>query len=195
MKPFCHRNQNFANLENYTLCHKVRLNRHGGGITIFVHDSVRMCAKIDSPFNECFESVSIVAKVKNKKICISEVYRPPNSKDGVFIESLKSLLDSAPKTDLSIVRGDFNYDLLKSHAHSLTMDFYSLMLDCEYASFILKSSRVTHKTCTLIDNIFVKRSGRPKSNSFLITDSMSDHYPCLLSLSATVMPKNEDVVI
>ena len=34
----------------------------------------------------------------------------------------------------------------------------------------------------LIDNIFIHEPGRRKCYSFVLTDSMSDHYPCLLSM-------------
>ena len=62
-----------------------------------------------------------------------------------------------------------------------TGDFLVTLLDCEYVPYILKPSRITHRSSTLIDNVFMRAKKMMCSQSFLITDTMSDHYPCILS--------------
>ena len=59
------------------------------------------------------------------------------------------------------------------------------MFDNNYVPYILKPTRVTHVSSTLIDNIFVKVQNLSRSWSYIVTDPMSDHYPCFLSYSMT----------
>ena len=173
--------------------HRCRTDKTGGGTTILVHDSVRLERVLDVPFSDSFESTSIFVKYKANSISVSEVYRPLNSNDNLFLEGLQLLLGKTAESKLQLICGDFNYDLIKLHQHKPTSNFLSKMLDNQLAPYVLKPTRITHKTSTLIDNIFVKSlSDKLVKNSFVITDCMSDHFPCLLSLSmCTKKPKRK----
>ena len=50
--------------------------------------------------------------------------------------------------------GDYNIDLLKHSTHNPTSEFLDLMFSNSFIPLINKPTRVTHKTATLIDNIF-----------------------------------------
>ena len=51
--------------------------------------------------------------------------------------------------------GDFNYDLLNYESHFATSSFYEMLSSHTYRPLILQPSRVTSKSKTLIDNIFI----------------------------------------
>ena len=56
-----------------------------------------------------------------------------------------------------------------------------MFLDNRYLPLMTKPTRVTHTSSTLIDNIFVRSKRLMPNKSYIITDCMSDHYPCFLS--------------
>ena len=137
---------------------------------------------MDTPFEDNFESVTVEMTFKGVRFLVSEIYRPPNSNDLKFMENLDVVLSLGRKFKFSYVCGDFNYDLIKTHLHKQTEHFQSTMLDSGFAPYILKPTRVTHVSNSLIDNIFVRSNNSlSRSLSYVIMDGMSDHYPCLLS--------------
>ena len=74
-----------------------------------------------------------------------------------------------------IITGDFNYDLIKYESHKQTNDFYDLISSYSYRPLILQPTRVTYKSNTLIDNIFVNDLGC-NSEGGNITSGISDHF-------------------
>ena len=74
-----------------------------------------------------------------------------------------------------IITGDFNYDLIKYESHKQTNEFYDLMSSYSYRPLILQPSRVTYKSNTLIDNIFVNDLGCISEGGNL-TASISDPF-------------------
>ena len=71
--------------------------------------------------------------------------------------------------------GDLNIDLVKYASDSNTGNFYDLLCSHSFRPLILQPSRVTSKTATLIDNIFINDISCPSQGSN-ITSCISDHY-------------------
>ena len=172
-----------ANLENYTAFHKCRVNKSGGGVSLFVHDSVTLIGPISSPFNDNFESIMLEVMYKGKRIQISEFNRPPNCPQSILDSGLQEIVRLSDKYDLSVLCTDQNLDLLKTHLYKPSRDFLSFMLDNEFVPYIMKPTRVTHCSSTLIDNIYIRRKNKVlmKNYSYILIDGMSDHFPCFVS--------------
>ena len=75
-----------------------------------------------------------------------------DSCDNFLIECLNkiALLDNT-----CILMGDFNIDLLKSHANNATLKFLEVMTSCFFVPYIQQPTRVVGSSATLIDNIFM----------------------------------------
>ena len=103
------------------------------------------------------------------------------------------LINQSKTSKTSFLCCDQNYDLLKTHLHRKTCDFLMYMSDEGFVPYIHKPTRVTHASATLIDNIYVKISEKliKRNCSFVVTDGMSDHYPCLLSLELREQKKKQ----
>ena len=71
--------------------------------------------------------------------------------------------------------GDFNIDLLKYATESNTGEFYDLLCSHSFRPLILQPTRVTSKTATLIDNIFINDISC-HSIGGNVTSSISDHF-------------------
>ena len=61
--------------------------------------------------------------------------------------------------------GDYNIDLLKHSTHNPTSEFLDLMFFNSFIQLIGTPTRVTHKTATLIDNIFTNIYIKIKTNT------------------------------
>ena len=103
----------------------------------------------------------------------------PSEFNDIYLKDLLENLSHESKT--IVIMGDFNIDLLKYDTEKDSADF----LDSTYASFLLPyistPSRVTPRSKTLIDNIFLNNiEDGSISGSIVIT--ISDHYAQFLLL-------------
>ena len=91
---------------------------------------------------------------------------------------LKVKLDqiAKEKSKTCILLGDWNANLLECDNHEATENFYELLSSHTYQPLILQPSRVTSKSATLIDNIFVNDLGISCYGGNIVT-SISDHFP------------------
>ena len=81
-----------------------------------------------------------------------------------------------------IIAGDFNIDLLRTQYNNNTKLFLNIMYSNYYFPVILRPTRITNNSCTLIDNIFINNP--LITNSGLIICDISDHLPIFVSLSS-----------
>ena len=89
-----------------------------------------------------------------------------------------------------MIGSDHNLDFLKCVKHKATDEFISALSEQGYVPTILKPTRVTHQSSTLIDNIFIKGVSVFNYDSFVLVDELSDHYPCVLRLENKVKTKH-----
>ena len=185
-----------VDIENYSGLHKVRCNHSSGGVSLYIHDSVKLVKEVKVPFNEAYEACAAELEYKSKKILLCKFYRPPNSNDKLFLASFKRSLTNFVSYKTCFLCLDQNYDLLKLHLYRPTQEFVETLYDSKFLLTILKPTRVTHVSSTLIDNIFVKSSALNHHSSFVVTDPMSDHFPCLLFYRlSNYMSDQSDLVI
>ena len=79
------------------------------------------------------------------------VYRHPSSNLENFFNNLYVVIDKIhQKKKLCLISGDFNVNLLNHDKHPLTEDLNSLFLE----PHILKPTRITNHSSTLINNIY-----------------------------------------
>ena len=90
---------------------------------------------------------------------------------------LKNTLDNVSKqpNKICVFMGDFNVDLIKYASDSNIEEFYNLLSFHSFRPLILQPTRVTSKSATLIDNIFINDISCHSFGGNL-TSSISDHY-------------------
>ena len=94
--------------------------------------------------------------------------------------------------------GDFNIDLLKSESCDFASRFLEQLLTSSYIPLILKPTRITQHTATLIDNIFTNDiEVIDSSSNGIIFSDISDHLPVVhvrnFETRAETIQKNEYV--
>ena len=188
----------------YTFFHKDRNKKRGGGVGIFIEDTLAENAMVENDqffIEEIFESLSI--KIPNfptetgkKTLIVTSIYRQPN--DGHlqrFLDLLETWFLAYDKRSTNlIITGDLNLDLLKYQSHRITAEYLDLMISHNLLPVITRPTRIKHTSATLIDHIFLQTEGL---DSFILTTELAgshgytDHYPvmCLLPINRITVTK------
>ena len=100
------------------------------------------------------------------------------------IELVSAKTGQLPNDEL-ILGMDQNIDLLKSNVHTNTRKFLDLILDSGLWPVITRPTRITQRSATLIDNIYISKNLQHKFDSAIIVDDISDHLPLVALLRQT----------
>ena len=178
-------------LPDYNFVHKPR-NREGGGIALFIRKEFQF--HIFEPTNNCsthttYESLFIcIPQSKGTDLIVGVIYRPPGTSVTLFNDEFNVLLAEITNSKKDIIlAGDFNIDLLKAEDHEPTKMFYNYLTSYQILPTILKPTRITDLTSSLIDNIFTNKWNKVNISSIIVTD-ISDHLPIMVRLNLN-MPK------
>ena len=96
------------------MIHQVRNSRKGGGLCIFIHESLCYKLRKDLSINsEATESLSI--EISNKKasnLIFNAIYRPPTGDIKVFEQFCKDIFSKIQNLKHMMFAGDFNMNVL-----------------------------------------------------------------------------------
>ena len=171
-------------LEGYNFVEKHRESRSGGGVGLFIDESISFIKHDDlSMFDEYIECVSVEVEKHvlktSKNVVISVIYRPPNTDVRIFIDKMNILLDTIMKEHkLCYLLGDYNLNILNYDTHDTTAEFIDILYSHAILPLINRPTRVTQSSATAIDNIFTNNIDAIENgcHGILVTD-ISDHFP------------------
>ena len=118
-------------------------------------------------------------KSEQSNILVGTYYRhPKKNSNNVFLEKLKKNLHKLGNNNkITVVSGDFNFDLLKYDYNNLTNDFLSIMYSNFFQPCILEPIRIlSNNRPSLLDNIFINTRDKGVYSGNMI-DKISDHMP------------------
>ena len=179
----------FLSIPNYTLVSSPRTSGRGGGVGFYIdqkHQFVEItCHKAK---DDAFEALTIeITCPVTRNLVISCMYRPPGTDPKCFNNELDIFLVSLSKCinkKIYCLVGDFNLNLLNLDAHCPTSDYFNLLTSNCLLPTITKPTRITERTATLIDNIFINALCYTMKSTILY-DDLSDHFPILLEVEIT----------
>ena len=164
--------------------HRADRHRHGGGVCIYVCNSLT-CRKVSISNNSSTSSVeSIWLEVHSRsvpsKILVGCIYRPPS----LGMNSVQFLLDMIDHTltlqDHVVVYGDLNINLLDpDHPQSILLSEF--IKSRNLLQPIASPTRITCNSATLLD-IFLVSSERIVRSSHVVDIGISDHSAISLGL-------------
>ena len=197
-ETFLHDNNvNKCNIPGYTMYTKNRSTGKGGGIAIYIKSCYQSEEiTVDLPLIDCIENMHVKVNFNCSKltnVILSEIYRVPNTNEEKFLDffgQLKRAIENL--TNNCIIGTDQNMDLLKINNKNVEK-LFDIMYENELVPMITKPTRVTKSSATLIDQIYVSTNIYPKSQSEIILEDCSDHFPCLLKLPNRVKKIRESV--
>ncbi len=150
-------NDDLFKLDNYDFVNVNRTNKNGGGVGIYISNEMKHKIGSDLIINDknTIESVFVEIITHKKKNIIGVIYRPPNSKYDLFENEINKVLGKIDKENkICYLMGDFNINLLKSESCDYASRFLERLLTSSYIPLILRPTRITQHTATLINNIF-----------------------------------------
>ena len=106
---------------------------------------------------------------------MSCIYRSPNTNIDDFLFYYIDFLNKFKGKTLYIC-GDFNIDLMKYNEHASTSKFLDMLYSFDLYPLVIKPTRITDQSATLIDNIFTNDVNNNMDNYVLI-DDITDHLP------------------
>ena len=160
-----------------------------GGVSLYISNKITNYKKRnDLQIYKSKQLESVFIEIMNKKtsnIIVGCIYRHPcmhvNDFNENFLAPLLEKISFENKTVL--LMGNFNINLLKHQEHSATAEFFDLMTSHGLFPQITDPTRITPRSKTLIDNIFLS-SCNDKLIPGNITTSISDHLPQFLLMES-----------
>jgi len=197
-------NVDLYGIQGYNVEHKVRANRIGGGVSMYVESSISYKRRVDleSVMTDPTESIIIELPCKhnvtNKPIVVAEIYRPPGSSVKDFTDSLDVCLNQIAKEGkLCYIMGDLNINLLNNANHTATADFMNVMYSHMLVPLITRPTRITEYSASLIDHIYTNVSQVDQNQiiSGILYCSLSDHLPVFCTQQSNApKPKSKQCI-
>ena len=171
------------NIPEYNMEHNFRSERRGGGVGLYIHNSIEYSLRTDLDiFNDIIESKFIQIRKESfgtdQDIVVGVIYRPPNTDLKTFNEICSTLVSKLQsESKLVYLAGDYNINLLSAERHFLTSGFLEIMFSNMFVPLINKPTRITNTSATIIDNIFTNCKKFDDSFSGILYTDMTDHLP------------------
>ena len=165
-------------INNYNSYHNYRKNRIGGGVSIFVKDTIKSVQ---------IENINVMedfAEITGVKLNISETntvtiigcYRPPTGNFDRFLGCITDLfVNFELENDKCIITGDLNCCILREGEHNPTKNMIDLFHSYHFYALITKPTRISNNSYSVIDHIWSNILPGSKSGIFL--SDISDHFP------------------
>lgn len=161
---------------------------HGGLMTYisknFQYKQLPIAQRSDIWEQQFFE---ITHKKYDSKLVLGNIYRPPRELASIvkiFSDEFRGILQNLSyiKGEIALA-GDYNHDLFKADSKPHCAEFLDLVVANSFMPRIVRPTRVTRTSDTLIDNIFIRFSPVFVSSiSCILTNKLSDHYPILVKI-------------
>ena len=189
-------NHHRAIIPGYKLIGNIRSGKLGGGTRILIHNSLRCRHQKDLELNtDIFEHTVVELKTSTKNILLISGYRPPNTNASKFLKEYRDAVKiwQKQKNHNLVIGLDHNMDFLKSAKHPQTLEFLEMNLDLDLKPTITRPTRITTKTATLIDNVFLSQRLQYQYTSNILVDDISDHLPSIIRLKNQKKCKKEPI--
>ena len=170
-------------LDNFNIFRNDRKNKRGGGVALFCRDHYK--AKIiKTPCDkEIPEMLWLEVKVGINNVAIGVLYKQPKIPHSVFVNLYECLVGIYAKYEHTILLGDFNVNILEPNSPSTKSLLDNFTEPFSLQQIINKPTRITDKSKTLIDLIFVNKPNNAIFSSCCDAPGVSDHHFTYLAYS------------
>ena len=184
----------FFNIAGYHGFHAIRLDRRGGGVSIYIKDDLSAVKIPELCFvNSSIEVVATEVKLNNLNYIIFAIYRPHSDTVENFLLNLLPLLRLEKYRNCpTVVTGDFNVDLLSPNQSS--ENFKNEMSALHYIPLIYRPTRFDPGGChnpSVLDQIWFNKLDPISSG--IILHSTTDHLPTFIRIRKLEIGTNDKV--
>ena len=152
--------------------------QEAGGVGLYIRDDLEFHLRDDLCISTGdYECIWIEIHRKSRNIVCAVIYRHPNGNLDNFTDYFYEVIDKiSNESKLCTLLGDFNLNLLNFESHNATGDFVNTLASYYFQPHIIKPTRITDHSATLIDNIFFNSLEHEVISGNLLCD-LSDHLP------------------
>ena len=182
-------------MPNYISKHQVRSDRRGGGVSIYIHSSIKFKERPDfSIISKDIETLTLeILSDKTRNILANVLYRPPLGQYEQFENFLTTFFSQTKNCNKDIhIAGDSNLNLLDHDTNKKVQNFLNLIYQNNLISTINKPTRVTMKTATAIDHILSNYFVDTDFKSAIFKTDIAGHFPVCLLLPLPSIAKSEN---
>ena len=176
-------------IDGYTFIPQGKICSAHGGLAIYLSSKYRFKSINMYENSEIWEGqfIEVTEIAKNKSVIIGNIYRPPPNTNAVcqtFVNELIPILEHLQRDNREVtIAGDFNIDLLKINDNVVFCDYFNSILSLSFFPKITLPTRLSDRSCTLIDNFLCKLSnGFSQSTAGILISRISDHLPYFIFL-------------
>ena len=163
-------------INGYNIFRNDRKNKRGGGVCLYVREEYQ-CKRIKIPNSpQSPEMLWVEVNVNHHKIAIGTLYKAPNIPCKTFYDAYDSLVYIFSRYEDPILTGDFNVNMLNPDSLDFKNLSDSLIEPFDLKQIIDKPTRITDKSKTLIDLLFVKDLDKVKTFGLCDASGVSDHF-------------------
>ena len=155
---------------------------NAGGVGFYLNQNITFSKRDQfSTSKQDYEGLWVEVENKHQRnIVCGIIYRHPKGNVETFLEYLYDVIESVHNENkLCILMGDFNVNLLNFESHPATEQFLNSLGTNFFHPHILKPTRITNHSATLIDNIFFNSAEHLTASGNILYDT-SDHLPNFL---------------
>ena len=165
---------------NYGLELDYRSHKRGGGVSLYLHESLQFKSKKDlitgGEINSVFVEVDKSSLNTDRNIIIGLVYRPPNSSIPSFTVAFDALLDRlVAEKNTYILWGVIMLIPSGTYQQRNTDEFNDMMAEHHLYPMVNKPTRVTDNTASIVDNIYSDSMIAAKIG--ILSCNISVHFP------------------
>ena len=183
-------------LPNYISKHQARSDRRGGGVSIYIHNSLKFKKRSDlSINNKDIHSLTLeIFSDKKRNVLVNILYRQPVGQSKQSENFLTTFFSRTKSCNKYIhFAGDFNLNLLDHDTNKMVQNFLNLIYQNSFIPTINKPTRVIMKTATPINHILTDSFVDTNFKSAIFKTDISDNFPiCLFLASPKVKVRKRD---
>ena len=182
-------NSPLLNIDNYHFLSSPRVCDSGGGVAMYVHNSLQYIVKdrsCDHPISTNIDYLLVELTKINITLCC--IYYPSRTKLNDINRTLEQLKTNSCAQSKLIIGGDYNINLLDSNSDT-SLEFIDNVHSLSLHPVTSLPTRVADTSSTLIDNFLCDISLLPIHTNVLKTDA-SDHYLIELKIDTPIPNKN-----
>ena len=170
---------NFS-IPNYTSFFLPATCSSHGGLAVYISNSYQVQELNLYTSSKLWEGqfLEIFGGGLKRKITLCNIYRPPRDRNSdiktflsEFTPIVSTISNNSPEC---VISGDFNLDLLKINSRALIADYIELLYSYSFLPSITLPTRLSRRSATLIDQIFLKSSSSNTCGGIILSN-LSDH--------------------
>ena len=160
----------------YSIVHKMRVDKRGGGIAVMCRNGDTHMMNMDLVAQPTsFENMELKLAMNTQSVHLFVIYRPPSTTENakqIFLDEFAELLSQiAISPNEALIIGDFNLHW-DSQSDPFISHFNSLLHEADCCQHVTGATHVAGHT---LDLIITKRTGR-MLESIYVASLLSDHF-------------------